>query len=153
MVLSANSTLGSSTVVGKAPSKKLVLEESSRIGEFPLIEGDEPAAKPFEAGAYDFTVVADTSRLAGEALVRALRRLIEEEKPAHTRFFLRTGGAAMQLGVSALLQVDTRLSKGFETARLGLTSRLGSGTFVGKRFRRRGVIGARSTIMVDAVLH
>ena len=153
MVLSANSTLGSSTVVGKAPSKKLVLEESSRIGEFALIEGDEPAAKPFEAGAYDFTVVADTSKLTGEALVRALRRLIEEEKPAHTRFFLRTGGAAMQLGVSALLQVDTRLSKGFETARLGLTSRLGSGTFVGKRFRRRGVIGARSTIMVDAVLH
>ena len=153
MVLSANSTLGSSTVVGKSPAKRLVLEDSSRIGEFALIEADEPAAKPFEAGAYGFTVVADTSKLEGEAQQAALRRLIEEEKPAHTQCLLRTGGAALQLGVSALLEVDSKLSKGFETARLGLTSRLGSGTFVGKRLRRRGVIGARSTLMVDAVLH
>lgn len=153
MVLGAGATLGSSTVVGQSSPKRLVLEESSRIGEFSLIEADAPAPKPFEAGAYDFTIVADTSKLDGAAQVRALRRLIEEEKPAHTRYFLRTGGAALQLGVTALLEVDTRLSKGFETARLGLTSRLGTGTFVGKRFSRRGVIGARSTIMVDAVLH
>jgi phage tail-like protein len=153
MVLSANSALGQSTVVGKSFVKRLVLEESSRIGEFALIEKDEPAEKPFEVGAYDFTVVADTSKLKNRAQVEALHRLVEQEKPAHTRCFLRAAGQAMQLGRHALLQVDTRLSKGFETARLGLTSQIGKGTFLGTRFRRRGVIGMRSTITVDAVLH
>lgn len=153
MVLRANSTLGLSTVVGKSFTKRLVLEESSRIGEFSLIETDEPAGRPFEVGAYDFTVVADASGLTNDAQVAALRRLVDEESPAHTRGFLRAGGGEMRLGVGALLQVDSKLSKGFETARLGLTSRVGTGTFLGKRFRRRGVIGTRSTVAVDTVLH
>lgn len=153
MVLNANSILGRSTVVGKSFAKRLVLGESSRIGEFALIEADEPVEKPFEVGVYDFTVIADTSKLKTDAQMQALRRLVEEEKPAHTRCFLRAGGEAMQLGGRVLLEVDTRLSKGFETARLGLTSQIGKGTFLGKRFRRRGVIGMRSTIAVDAVLH
>ena len=153
MVLSASSTLGSSTVVGRNFIRRLVLEESSRIGEFALIESDEPAGKPFEAGAFDFTLLADTSRLKNEAQMQALRRLIEEEKPAHTRCFLRAGGSPMQLGFHALLEVDTTLSKGFEPARLGLTSQIGKGTFLGTKFRRRGVIGVRSAITIDAVLH
>jgi phage tail-like protein len=153
IVLRANSTLGVSTVVGRSPARRLVLEESSRIGEFSLIEADEPAGRPFEAGAFDFTVIADTSGLEGAAQLAALRRMVEQEKPAHTRFFLRAGGGEMRLGRSAVLEVDTTLSKGFETARLGVTSRVGTGTFLGKRFRRRGVIGTRSAIAVDAVLH
>jgi phage tail-like protein len=153
MVLSANSTLGSSTVVGKGFKRRLVLEESSRIGEFALIESDEPAEKPFEASAFSFTIIADTSKLENDAQMQALRRLIEEEKPAHTRCFLRASGGVMQLGLHALLEVDTKLSKGFETARLGLTSQIGKGTFLGTKFRRRGVIGVRSTITIDAVLH
>jgi phage tail-like protein len=153
MVLRANSTLGMSTVVGKSFTKRLVLEESSRIGEFSLIDTDEPAGRPFEVGAYDFTLVADTSNLTNDAQMQALRRLVDDESPAHTRSFLRTGGGVMQLGQRVLLQVDTKLSKGFETARLGLTSRVGTGTFLGKRFRRRGVIGTRSAIAVDAFLH
>lgn len=153
LTLGATSTLGVSTVVGKTSARRLVLEESSRIGGFALIEADEPPERPFEAGAFDFTVIADTSRLQGDAQLAALRRLVEEEKPAHTRAFLRVGGGAMKLGGGAVLQVDTKLSQGFETARLGLTSRIGTGTFLGKRFRRRGVIGTRSTITVDTVLH
>jgi phage tail-like protein len=153
MVLGANATVGMSTVVGKTSAKRLVLEESSQIGAFALIEADEPAEKPFEAGAFDFTIMADASQLKGDAQLGALRRLVEEERPAHTRAFLRTAAGAMQLGGSAVLEVDTKLSKGFETARLGVTSRIGTGTFLSKRFRRRGVIGTRSTLTVDAVLH
>lgn len=153
MVLSANSTLGTSTVVGRTSAKRLVLEETSRIGDFALIETDEPPERPFEDGAFDFTVMADTSLLTSDAQLAALRRMVEEESPAHTRAFLREGGGVMRLGNGALLQVDSKLSRGFETARLGVTSRVGSGTFLGKKFRRRGVIGTRSTIAVDTVLH
>lgn len=153
MVLSANSTLGNSTVVGKSFTKRLVLEESSRIGEFALIESDEPAGKPFEAGAFDFTFLVDTSKLKTDAQMQALHRLVEEEKPAHTQCFLRTGGNVMQLGLHALLEIDTKLSNGSEPARLGITSQIGKGTFLGTKFRRRGVIGVRSAITIDAVLH
>jgi phage tail-like protein len=152
MVLGASSTLGRSTVVGISYTKRLVLEESSRIGEFALIETDQPVEKPFEAGAFDFTLLADTSGLENEAQRQAIRRMVEEEKPAHTRCFLRTGSRTMQLGVRALLEVDTTLSRGFETARLGINSQIGKQTFLGTKFRRRGVIGVRSTIAVDAVL-
>jgi phage tail-like protein len=153
MVLSVNSTLGGSAVVGRSFKKRLVLEESSRIGEFALLESDEPPETPFEAGAFDFTILADTSRLKKEAQVHALRRLIEEEKPAHTRCVLRASGNVMQLGLHSLLGVDTKISRGFEPGRLGLTSQIGKGTFLGTKFRRRGVIGVRSVIAVDAVLH
>lgn len=153
MVLSVNSTLGASAVVGQGFKKRLVLEESSRIGDFALIESDEPPEKPFEASAFDFTILADTSRLKSDAQMQALRRLIEEEKPAHTRCVLRASGNVMQLGLHALLGIDTKLSRGFEPARLGLTSQIGKGTFLGTKFRRRGVIGLRSAIAVDAVLH
>jgi phage tail-like protein len=152
MVLGASSTLGRSTVIGKNYTKRLILEESSRIGEFALVETDQPVEKPFEASAFDFTVLADISRLESEAQKQALRRMVEEEKPAHTRCFLRTGGKSMQLGAHALLEVDTTLSKGFDIARLGINSRIGKQTFLGTKFRRRGVIGVRSTISVDAVL-
>jgi phage tail-like protein len=152
MVLGAGSTLGESTVVGRSNTKRLILEESSRIGDFALIETDQPVEKPFEASAFDFTILADTSGLENEAQRQALRRLIEVEKPAHTRVFLRAGGGSMQLGAHALLQVDTTLAKGFDIARLGINSRIGRGTFLGTKFRRRGVIGVRSTISIDAVL-
>lgn len=152
MVLGAASTLGGSTVVGRSYTKRLILEESSRIGDFALIETDQPVEKPFEASAFDFTILADTSRLRNEAQRQALRRMIEEEKPAHTRVFLRDGDGSMRLGEHALLEVDTTLSKGFDIARLGINSRIGKQTFLGTKFRRRGVIGVRSTISVDAVL-
>ncbi|MFN0085511.1 MAG: phage tail protein [Blastocatellia bacterium] len=153
MVLGAQSALGDSTVVGRSFTRRLVLEESSRIGEFALIEDDEPPEKPWEANAFDFTILADTSRLEGQDQLRALQRLVEGEKPAHTRCFLRTSEGEMQLGAHALLQIDTKLSKGFAPARLGVTSQLGERTFLGTKLRRRGTIGARSAISLDAVLH
>jgi len=153
MVLRANSILGRSAVVGKRFIQRLVLEESSRIGDFALLEDDEPPEKPFEAGAFDFTILADTSKLENEAQRQSLKRLVEEEKPAHTRCFLRTSEGEMQLGTHALLEVNTKLPKGFEAAKLGITSQIGRRTFLGSRYRRKGMIGMRSKIAMDTVLH
>jgi len=154
MVLGANATVGATTVVGKRFPPWLILEESSGIGEFKLNETADPPEKPFEAGAFDFTILADTSRLEDENELRALRRLVDEEKPAHTRAFLRTSqNAAMQLGVHALLEVDTKLSRGFKPMRLGHNSRVGRESFVGARYRRKGRLGMRSKIGVDTILN
>src|SRR5262249_45905135 len=100
----------------------------------------------------DFTVLVDTSRLT-EAQERALHRLIQEEKPAHTNFNLRTNRkAAMQLGAYSLLGVDTKLSKGFEPMRLGKNSRVGKQTFIGRKYHLKGAIGSRARIAIDTIL-
>lgn len=154
MVIGQSSQLGATTIVGKKPDQRLIIEESSVIGEFVLNEEKDPPERPFQHDAYDFTVLVDTSKLTGPGQEQALRRLIEDEKPAYTRYFLRTGqSAAMQLGINSLLEVNTRLTAGFAPGRLGKNARLGKETFLGTKQPRQGVIGVRSRIAVDAVLH
>lgn len=154
MVLGAGAKVGRSTVVGRSFNKPLILEESSTIGAFVLNEQQEPPQKPFEADAFDFTLVIDTSTLKDAEQEEALRRLIEEEKPAHTRPFIRTSRQAdMQLGLHTLVEVDTRLACGYPSMRLGKGSILGKKTFLGTKYPEKGIIGARSRVAIDTVLH
>lgn len=153
MVLGANVTVGMNSVVGKSFTQRLILEESSVIGEFVLEENEDFPEKPFEENAFDFTILADTSALAGESQEAALRRLILEEKPAFTRACIRTrSNARMQLGSHTFIGVDTVLSRGFSALRLGAASSLGKQTFVGSRYPCKGIIGARSRLAVDTIL-
>lgn len=154
MVIGQSSQVGATTIVGKKPDQRLIIEESSVIGEFVLNEEKDPPERPFEHDAYDFTVLVDTSNLTSPGQEQALQRLIEDEKPAYTRYFLRTSqSAVMQLGVNSLLEVNTRLTAGFAPGRLGKNARLGEETFLGTKQPRQGVIGVRSRIAVEAVLH
>lgn len=153
MVVGAASTTGITTVVGNTPITPLLVEDSSQIGEFALKETPDKPQAPFEFNAFDFSILADTSRLTNPEQIDALYRLIEEEKPAHTRCRIRTSEGEMQLGKHSLLQVDTTLSRGFQAMRLGTTSRLGKESFVGTYHCRRGMLGMRSSIAVDARLN
>ncbi|HKJ66344.1 MAG TPA: phage tail protein [bacterium] len=153
MVIGASSTTGISTVVGKTPLQPLLVEESSEIGEFALKESPDSPQAPFEFNAFDFSLLADTSRLTSPEQLDALYRLIEEEKPAHTRCRIRTSEGEMQLGHHALLQVDTKLSRGFPAMRLGTTSCLGKNSYIGTYYCRRGMLEMRSSIAVDALLN
>lgn len=152
MILGAQSTVGVSTTAGKAFTKRLVLEESSTIGEFVLAEEDDPPEAPFAAEAFDFTLLVNTATLRTAEARNALQRLIESEKPAHTRYFLRTSEGEMQLGAHALVGVDTRVARGFPVMQLGVESIVGVRTFLGTR-SVQGTIEIRSKIAVDTILH
>jgi phage tail-like protein len=153
MVLGQASHIGMTSFVGPKPSTRLILEESSRIGDFVLVEDEDPPEKPFEHDAYDITILVDTSALKDPALESALRRLIEAEKPAHTRYTLRTiHGAAAQLGSRSLLGVDTLLTGG-KPMRLGENSTVGTTTLLRTKQPLKGAIGVRSRIAVDAILY
>ena len=152
MVVGVASTVGQTTHVGAKPRQRLVLEESSAIGEFALLETEDPPERPFAHDAYDFTVLADTSRLQ-EAEEQALDRLIQAEKPAHTRFFMHTSRKpAVQLGVHNFLDINTKLSNGFPPMRLGQSSRVGQHTFLGTSYPVKGTLGSRSRIAIDTTL-
>ena len=151
LIVRNNSAVGYGTRVGTKRRRRLVLEESSKIGEFVLLEDDDSPERAFELNAYDFTIFTDASLTEGQG--HALWRLIREETPAHTRFNLRTGRkTAMQLGVHSALGVNTKLSKGFEPMRLGKTSRVGKETFLGTQYRLRGAIGSRARLAIDTIL-
>lgn len=153
MVLHQSSIVGVSSFVGPKRTQRLILEESSRIGEFLLEEQEDTPEKPFARDAYDFTVLIDTSALQGD-YEKSLRRLIEDEKPAHTRYFLRTTqGAVAQLGIQSLLGVNTVLGDGLKPMRLGENANIGKTTFAGTKYPVKGTIGVRSRIAVDAILH
>lgn len=155
MVLGAegHSRVGVSTVVGKILPKRLVLSENSRIGDFALEETEAPPEKPFQENAFDFTLLVDTSGLEGREQIAALERIIQSEKPAHTRCFIRTGRGSLRLGLHSLAGIDTILSKGFPPMRLGISSYLGKKTFLGTQHPLKGTLGVRSKISIDAILH
>jgi phage tail-like protein len=148
-----HSSIGLTTVVAKRVPQRLVVSENSKIGEFALQDNISPPETPFEANAFNFTILIDTSGLKGKDQVEALQRLILADKPAHTRSFIRVGKDAMRLDMNSLVQIDTVLQTGFAPMRLGIESRLGKSTFLGTRHCMQGVIGLRSKISIDAVLH
>lgn len=152
MVLRSHSVVGLSTVVGKAFTRRLILEETSVIGDFLLEDEADPPEQPFEAGAFDFTIFADTTALENEAQVTALKRLILAEKPAYTNCRIRISEGTMQLGVHPYLGVDSILGKGFTPMRLGIESTIGVKTFLGARSILKGTIGNRSRISINTIL-
>ncbi len=153
LVIGAETQVGVSTVVGRSLSNQLVLEETSTIGDFTLIDTEESADKPFQANAFDFTLFANTTNLSGNHQIEALYRIIDEEKPAFTRCFVRTAEAGMRLGYNSYLEIDTVIPKGYPAMRLGQTARLGKDTFLATKYPVKGQIGGRSKIAIDTILH
>lgn len=153
MVVGEQSQVGRSTMVAKAFTKRLVLEETSTIGDFVLAEEDDSPEKPFAAEAHAFTILLNTSEMRTPEQRATLQRLIDAEKPAHTRSFLRTSTGEMKLGAHAMVEVDTQIGKGFPLMRLGAESLLGINTFLGTKYPVKGTIASRSKIAVDMILH
>lgn len=144
--------VGMTMTVGRKPLKQLILEESSTIGNFALTEAPAPVNQAFAADAYDFTIRVNTTGLNADQ-VESLKRMIEAEKPAHTRAIILTtpeGGAS--LGRQSSLGIDTTVSGGFPFMRLGENSHLGSETFVATAHPIRGAIGRRSKLSIDTIL-
>jgi phage tail-like protein len=152
LILGKMPPLGQSSVITGARTKRMVLDESSTLGDSVLTDAPDSPEMPFESEAFDFVILADTSKL-NDAELAELRRLIEQEKPAHTRFALVTSEAFMELGLHSRVGVDTRLSRGYKPMRIGDTVRVGKDTFVGTRYCTKGTYGTRSRVAIDTVLH
>lgn len=153
MILNQAAIVGINSFVGSKRTQRLIIEETSRIGEFTLDEQKDSPEAPFAKHAYDFTILADTSTLTGTDYLKTLNRLIEAEKPAHTRYFLRTTGTAeATLGTHSLLGIDTVLGKGPQPMRIGINSRIGKETLVGNRYRIKGRLDTKARADIDAII-
>lgn len=153
LVVAANAVVGHSTVVGRTRTKPLVLESSSHIGEFRLVENPGSAEEPFSADAFHFTILVNTTGLENAQQLASLRRIIETDKPAHTHCRIVTSEGEMRLGVHASLEVNTRLSRGYRPMRLGVDAAVGRQTYLSSKYRYEGAIGVRSRIGIDTILN
>ncbi|MDT9685266.1 phage tail protein [Streptomyces sp. TRM76323] len=93
--------LGSVRLFGRSASRFRV--GGSALGAAPLRAFGDPDGDPLAAHAHRFRVLLP----AGSADVRALRRLVERQAPAHTVGTVRTGGAGFVVGSRSAVGVDT----------------------------------------------
>ncbi|GGQ08559.1 phage tail protein [Streptomyces roseolilacinus] len=93
--------LGSVRLFGRSASRFRV--GGSALGAAPLRAFGDPDADPLTAHAHRFRVLLPD----GSADVRALRRLVERQAPAHTVGSVRTGGAGFVVGSRSTVGVDT----------------------------------------------
>ncbi|WP_225830062.1 phage tail protein I [Streptomyces sp. NK08204] len=93
--------LGAVRLFGRSASRFRV--GGSALGAAPLRAFGAPDSDPLSAHAHRFRVLLP----AGSADIRALRRLVERQAPAHTVGEVRTGGAGFVVGSRSTVGVDT----------------------------------------------
>lgn len=97
-----------SALFGAAIVRRLQLDRFSRIGEFQLVDSGDPLRDPFLVHAHQFSVMVPLRRGADpEAERRALERIIEVSKPAHTKAELHLIEPRLRIGTQAFIGIDT----------------------------------------------
>jgi phage tail-like protein len=108
--LLGGSGLGDQTTLwGKRIVDRLQIGEHSTIGEFKLTDVGDPLRDPFHVYAHKFTVFFPAARAREASTRRALERIVEASKPAHTQHRLELVEPRFLVGVQATLGLDAVL--------------------------------------------
>jgi phage tail-like protein len=86
---------------------RLRLDEYARIGAADLVGTGDPVRDPFHEYAHRFRVYVPAAWVRDSKQEGQLRRAIEAEKPAHTRYELCLIASRMQVGLQSTVGVDT----------------------------------------------
>jgi phage tail-like protein len=103
--------LGINSILMQTPVRGFRLGDDSILGRVALRDREEQSPEdPFLQLAHRFTVILDLSADELSRIETGLRRIIEEEKPAHTAYNLRVGreigiGRDMYVGLNTILML------------------------------------------------
>jgi phage tail-like protein len=112
MVLSGkgNFRLGVNSILLQTPVRGFRLGDDSILGRVALRDIEEQSLEdPFLQLAHRFTVILDLSADELTRIETGLRRIIEEEKPAHTAYNLRVG-REIGIGRDMYVGINTRVA-------------------------------------------
>jgi phage tail-like protein len=132
MILNDKETfiIGINSLLLRTPVRGFRIGEDSILGRTAIMEGDlfEICGNPFLSLAHRFTVVVDLP--AGDFALRAnaLKRILDREIPAHTKYYLRIVGETEQTS-GLYVGMNTRLVDQSYYS-LGNNSFIGSGVIV-----------------------
>jgi phage tail-like protein len=121
-----------SRLYGQEIVRRLQLDEFSRIGDFTLIDTDDPVHDPFAVHAHRFTVYVPLPEQAGDLFRNTVARIVEQAKPAHAEARIVYVQPRLRIGVQSWIGLDTVIGAWpthteAGSARLGQDSVLGPG--------------------------
>jgi len=145
-----------SAMWGKAIVSRLQLNEHSTVCGFKLISTKDPLMDPFHQYAHRFSVILPSSFCDGEKKERAVRNIVEVEKPAHTQYTICKVGPRFRVGVQSTIGVDTYIGVYSEMI-LCFRSTLGINSILGESPEEKGPpalrIGKKSRIGVSTLVN
>jgi phage tail-like protein len=137
-----------SALWGDAIVRRLQLDRFSRIGEFQLIDSDDPLHDPFSTLAHQFTVFVPVHG-AREVSAARLEQIVALAKPAHTQAYVQVVDPRFRIGTHSFVGLDTVVGSYPDAvvegeARLGYDAVLGPSADEARPPRLR--VGVRSRI-------
>jgi phage tail-like protein len=148
VVLGGPFQLGVDAIVGRAVVRGFRLGDDSIIGHVALRDVVEAVEDHFLPMAYRFTIVTDLTRDERTRYEIGLKKLISDEKPAHTACRLRVAGG-LTTGGGGYVGISTVVG-GYEPLRVG-SSAVGS-TLLLDVGEEGGRVGTRSWVGTDTKL-
>ena len=89
---------------------RLQLDVHARVGDVRLVSTGDPLRDVFHEHVHRFRVFVPAAWVRTSGDEQMLRRAIEQEKPAHTKYELNLIQPGIQIGVQSMLGVDTIVS-------------------------------------------
>lgn len=150
MVLNKKFRLGIDSILTRSPVRGFRLGMGSIIGRTALRETAVSPQDPFLPAAHRFTVVLNLTAPDYRRFETGVRRILDEEKPAHTVYTLRNIGDMDRQG-NQYVGVNTFVS-GYRPMRLGEDSVLGTGLVVFDNGENAGKVERRSRVSIDTLI-
>ncbi len=125
--------LGDQTMLwGRRIVDRLEIGENSTIGSFRITDVGDPVRDPFHVYAHRFTVFFPAACATDDAGRRAVERMIQLTKPAHTIHQLEFVEPRLRIGVQATIGLDTAIGRYPDSTREGV-SVIGRDAVLGER--------------------
>jgi phage tail-like protein len=140
--------LGIDSMLVGTPVRGFRLGDDSIIGRVAIRDTVQAMEDPFLSLANRFTVVVDLTQEERDLYEKGLRKIISDEKPAHTAYSLRIAGA-MTAGAGNFVGISTIVG-GYDPLRLG-SSFVGGGLLIAES-EASGRVEERSHIGTDTRL-
>lgn len=144
------------TIWGRGFAEQLEQDEYSTISNFRLISPQDPMMDIFNQYAHRFSVVLPSSFCDGKKKERAIRNIVDVEKPAHTQYSILQVDPRFRVGVQSTIGVDSIIASYPETF-LGSGSTLGIDSILGATSAEKAPptlrIGKKSRIGVDTTIN
>jgi phage tail-like protein len=128
MVVGGLFRLGVNSLLLKTPIRGFRLGDDSILGAVALRDTVQSPEDPFLQMAHRFTIILDLSAEEFTRYEEGLMRILNEEKPAHTAYSLRTF-KEMRVGIGIYVDINTRIA-GYQPPRLGINAAVGSNIVV-----------------------
>lgn len=117
--------LGIGSILLQTPVRGFRLGDDSILGRAALFDTGPVKGDPFLQLANRFTVILDLSTEEFTQYEKGLKQILDDEKPAHTRYTIRTG---LMAGMGSM-RIPTQLTE-YPPIKLGKSYTIGSGIIV-----------------------